>query len=134
MSTVVAKTLTPFCRRIAAVDHHTPLISSQLSSSAHVVVGDGSLASASSPSSQEKGRRVWSKLLLFVPGVNFGLGTWQIFRRQDKVEMLDYRQRRLDLEPIKLTSASSPASLDDLEFRRIVCRDLLDETGSIFGV
>lgn len=28
----------------------------------------------------------WSKLLLFLPGaLTFGLGTWQIFRRQDKV-------------------------------------------------
>jgi surfeit locus 1 family protein len=28
----------------------------------------------------------WSKLLLFLPGaITFGLGTWQIFRRQDKV-------------------------------------------------
>lgn len=37
----------------------------------------------------EKGRgggSRWSKWLLFLPGaITFGLGTWQVFRRQDKV-------------------------------------------------
>lgn len=28
----------------------------------------------------------WSKLFLFAPGaITFGLGTWQLFRRQEKV-------------------------------------------------
>ncbi|GAB2225420.1 hypothetical protein Droror1_Dr00006214 [Drosera rotundifolia] len=133
MSSAVAKTLTPLRRRIAAVNPQNTLIYSQFSSSASVAVGDGSLATASSPSSQEQGRGVWSKLLLFVPGaISFGLGTWQIFRRQDKIEMLDYRRKRLDLDPIRLTSASNSGSSDDLEFRRIVCRGLLDEKRSIF--
>jgi hypothetical protein len=31
-------------------------------------------------------RSRWSKWLLFLPGaITFGLGTWQILRRQDKV-------------------------------------------------
>lgn len=31
----------------------------------------------------------WSKWLLFLPGaITFGLGTWQIFRRQEKVTTL----------------------------------------------
>lgn len=133
MSSAVAKTLTPLRRRIAAVNPQNTLIYSQFSSSASAAVGDGSPATASSPSSQEQGRGVWSKLLLFVPGaISFGLGTWQIFRRQDKIEMLDYRQKRLDLDPIRLTSASNSGSSNDLEFRRIVCRGSLDEKRSIF--
>ncbi|KAI7733274.1 hypothetical protein M8C21_007249 [Ambrosia artemisiifolia] len=38
--------------------------------------------------SQEK-QRGWTRFLLFVPGaITFGLGTWQIFRRQDKMPIL----------------------------------------------
>jgi len=37
-------------------------------------------------SSEKGGPSKWSNLLLFVPGViTFGLGSWQIIRRQDKV-------------------------------------------------
>ncbi|KAK3026258.1 hypothetical protein RJ639_041634, partial [Escallonia herrerae] len=46
-------------------------------------------AISSLPESQENERGSgWSRLLLFVPGaIAFGLGTWQIFRRQDKVNL-----------------------------------------------
>lgn len=38
--------------------------------------------------SDKRERSTWSKLLLFIPGaITFGLGTWQIFRRQDKVKL-----------------------------------------------
>ncbi|OEL26406.1 Surfeit locus protein 1 [Dichanthelium oligosanthes] len=78
----------------------------------------------------------WSKLFLFAPGaITFGLGTWQLFRRQEKIEMLDYRTRRLEMEPVAWNEAASSAALRDpdaLEFRKIVCEGDFDEEKSVF--
>ncbi|KAM0000359.1 hypothetical protein Hdeb2414_s0432g00892361 [Helianthus debilis subsp. tardiflorus] len=83
--------------------------------------------------SQEK-QRGWTRFLLFVPGaITFGLGTWQIFRRQDKVKMLEYRQSRLEMEPIDCKHITpSSENLDSLEFRRIICKGVFDESKSVF--
>ncbi|XWS50847.1 hypothetical protein CRYUN_Cryun12cG0124800 [Craigia yunnanensis] len=95
-------------------------------------------ASASSCSSQslhdkEKGS-TWSRWFLFLPGaITFGLGTWQIFRRQDKIKMLDYRQKRLQMEPLKLNDMPpSSENLESLEFRRVVCKGVFDDGRSIY--
>jgi surfeit locus 1 family protein len=83
-----------------------------------------------------KDASAWSKLFLFAPGaITFGLGTWQLFRRQEKIEMLDYRTRRLDMEPVAWNEATSSAALRDpdaLEFRKIVCEGDFDEEKSVF--
>lgn len=73
-------------------------------------------------------------MLLFVPGaITFGLGTWQIFRRQDKIKMLEFRQNRLGLEPLKSNEiATSSGNFDPLEFRRVQCRGFFDEKKSIY--
>ncbi|KAK1419182.1 hypothetical protein QVD17_28344 [Tagetes erecta] len=86
----------------------------------------------SSSRHQEK-QRGWTRFLLFVPGaITFGLGTWQIFRRQEKVKMLEYRQSRLEMEPINCNVSTSSENLDSLEFRRVVCKGVFDESKSIF--
>ncbi|XP_049394171.1 surfeit locus protein 1 isoform X2 [Solanum stenotomum] len=76
----------------------------------------------------------WSNLLLFVPGViTFGLGSWQIIRRQDKIEMLEYRQNRLRMDPLNCNEVSpSGENVDSLEFCRVLCRGVFDEKKSIF--
>lgn len=72
-------------------------------------------------------------MLLFVPGaIAFGLGSWQIFRRQDKIKMLDYREERLNMEPIQLNAISSAEDPTASEFRRVVCKGTFDEKKSIF--
>ncbi|XVF09434.1 hypothetical protein REPUB_Repub07fG0092400 [Reevesia pubescens] len=94
-------------------------------------------ASSSSSSSQfhykEKGS-TWSRWFLFLPGaITFGLGTWQIFRRQDKIKMLEYRQKRLQMEPLKLNDMPpSSENLETLEFRRVVCKGVFDYGRSIY--
>ncbi|XP_065848546.1 surfeit locus protein 1 [Euphorbia lathyris] len=82
---------------------------------------------------EERGSRL-SKWLLFLPGaLTFGLGTWQIFRRQDKIEMLEYRRKRLEMEPVKFNEISpSSDQLDTLEFRRVACLGVFDEKRSIY--
>lgn len=72
----------------------------------------------------------WSRLVLFIPGVaTFGLGTWQLFRREEKIKMLEYRQNRLASEPIR---GENITSCKDLEFRRVVYKGLFDEKKSIY--
>ncbi|ONK76290.1 uncharacterized protein A4U43_C03F26060 [Asparagus officinalis] len=82
-----------------------------------------------------KERAKWSRSLLFVPGaITFGLGTWQILRRQEKVEMLEYRRKRLEMEPIVWNKeyTSSKYNSDSLEFRRVFCEGYFDEGKSIY--
>ncbi|KAE8723982.1 Surfeit locus protein 1 [Hibiscus syriacus] len=189
--------------------HWVPSSSFYISTSA-----DTAAAAASSSSSfqshhdKEKGSN-WSRWFLFLPGaITFGLGTWQIFRRQDKewvkynaldcsatlpglcrsssvsisfprhiqtwfmlqesikvlflvsnwnvssfrnvsaqlvahvvlicipliaIKMLDYRQKRLEMEPLKLNNMSpSNEILETLEFRRVVCKGVFDNGRSIY--
>ncbi|KAL6645637.1 hypothetical protein ACP70R_017245 [Stipagrostis hirtigluma subsp. patula] len=91
---------------------------------------------APAPSGARKEASAWSKLFLFAPGaITFGLGTWQLFRRQEKIEMLDYRTRRLEMEPVAWNETASSAVLRDpaeLEFRKIVCEGDFDEEKSVF--
>lgn len=47
--------------------------------------------------------------------------------------MLDYREKRLQMKPLKFSSASlSTEELDSLEFRKVVCKGVYDEKKSIF--
>lgn len=52
-----------------------------------------------------------------------------------QIEMLDYRTRRLEMEPVVWNEAASSAALRDpaaLEFRKIVCEGDFDEEKSVF--
>lgn len=83
---------------------------------------------------QGKERSTLAKLLLFVPGaITFGLGTWQIFRRKDKMELLEYTRERLQADPLSCNEIP-PASdnMESLEFRRIVCRGIFDEEKTVY--
>lgn len=54
------------------------------------------------------------------------MATWQI-------DMIEYRKKRLELEPIALNNISpSDGDLTPLEFRRVVCEGVFDETKSIY--
>lgn len=47
--------------------------------------------------------------------------------------MLEYRQNRLGLEPLKSNKiATSSENFDSLEFRRVQCRGFFDEKKSIY--
>ncbi|KAF9671290.1 hypothetical protein SADUNF_Sadunf12G0032000 [Salix dunnii] len=85
------------------------------------------------PQEKESGSGL-SKWLLFLPGaISFGLGTWQVFRRQDKIKMLEYRQGRLAMEPMKFNDISpSSEQFDDLEFRRVACKGVFNDKMSIY--
>ncbi|XP_010551133.1 PREDICTED: surfeit locus protein 1 [Tarenaya hassleriana] len=104
----------------------------QTTSSGSAALGAHPISSA--PAQEDKLGSKWSKLLLFLPGaITFGLGTWQIIRRREKIEMLEYRHQRLKMEPMKLnTEYSSSVNPDALEFRRVACKGVFDEQRSIY--
>ncbi|XP_028764029.1 surfeit locus protein 1 [Neltuma alba] len=117
------------------VAYASPISSSSYSFSSAASVASSSGFQPSPPSSEIEGKSSrWSKWFLFLPGaITFGLGTWQIFRRQEKIKMLDYREKRLQMEPLKFSSASPSAEeLDSLEFRKAVCKGVYDDKKSIF--
>lgn len=47
--------------------------------------------------------------------------------------MLEYRQKRLGMEPLNCNTLLEPnEELDSLEFRKVICRGVFDENKSIF--
>nr|ACU18859.1 unknown [Glycine max] len=102
-------------------------------SSAVVAVSSVSDSDPTLPSSSDSQRKA-SRWLLFLPGaITFGLGTWQIGRREEKIKMLEYREKRLQMEPLKFSSAySSDEELDSLEFRKVVCKGYFDDKKSVY--
>ncbi|KAE8658618.1 Surfeit locus protein 1 [Hibiscus syriacus] len=116
--------------------HWVPSYSFYISTSSDTAAAAAAAAASSSSQSlhdKEKGSK-WTRWFLFLPGaITFGLGTWQIFRRQDKIKVLDYRQKRLKMEPLKL-NGMPPSSeiLETLEFRRVVCKGVFDNGRSIY--
>lgn len=97
-------------------------------------INESPSTSSTQTQSQETKKGRWSKLFLFLPGaITFCLGTWQIFRRREKIAMLEYRQKRLEMEPVKWIEVSpSSKKMDSLEFRRIICKGVFDEDRSIY--
>ncbi|XP_019436742.1 PREDICTED: surfeit locus protein 1 [Lupinus angustifolius] len=124
-------------RRVAATRggvSSTYLLSVRSFSSAAAAATSSASDSHPSASSSSESQGKSSRWLLFLPGaITFGLGTWQIFRRQEKIKMLEYREKRLQMEPLKFSSANpSIEELDSLEFRKVVCKGVFDDKKSIF--
>lgn len=134
MATSISRILVRNLRRSGGSnlpDKWVPAVLSPLSSSFSTSAPS---ATSVNQSQDKEGRSVWAKSLLFVPGaIAFGLGTWQVFRRQEKIKMLEYRQNRLGMEPLKCNEiAPSSASLDSSEFRRVQCKGLFDDKMTIY--
>lgn len=136
-SSSFAKSITKFRPCFSLSGHcSTPLPSSSSSFSSSAVVSstpDPHSSSLSQAQQKQRESRL-SKWLLFLPGaLTFGLGTWQIFRRQEKIELLDYRQKRLLMGPVNINNLLPLENkLDDLEFRRVICKGVFDEKKSIY--
>ncbi|BBN02775.1 surfeit locus 1 family protein [Marchantia polymorpha subsp. ruderalis] len=90
-----------------------------------------------STSTGEGGKR-WrfSMIFLFLPCLTtFGLGSWQLIRRQTKIETLDYKRKRLEEEPVPLGeivgATKTGATVDDLEYRKVICQGVYDGSKSV---
>ncbi|KAM6902228.1 surfeit locus protein 1 [Xenentodon cancila] len=68
--------------------------------------------------------------LLLIPATTFGLGTWQVKRRQWKMGLIDELQRLTTVEPIPLPL--DPHELNDLEYRRVKVRGRYDHSQELY--
>lgn len=87
-----------------------------------------------------------SKLLLLLPvAFTFGLGTWQLQRREWKTKLLNFRQEQLNQTPLSLKdvrdalylrSQQPSEELDtlsaNLEYRKVSCEGTLDLSKACF--
>ncbi|XP_030640741.1 surfeit locus protein 1 [Chanos chanos] len=87
--------------------------------------------SSSTAAQAEKGEDSFLKwFLLLIPATTFGLGTWQVKRRQWKLQMIDDLRSLTTAEPIPLPS--DPMELRDLEYRRVRVRGRFDHSQELY--
>ncbi|XP_021742237.1 surfeit locus protein 1-like [Chenopodium quinoa] len=135
MAASISKTLTRNIRFITTSSSapSLPRFFSTSTASAVSAIDDPTIPQPQPHHQGKQQRGIWSKMFLFLPGaITFGLGSWQIIRRQDKIKTLDYRRERLAMEPIEFNDIASGEKSDTLEFRRVVCRGPFDEKKSIY--
>ncbi|AWP15508.1 putative surfeit locus protein 1 isoform 2 [Scophthalmus maximus] len=87
--------------------------------------------SSSTAASAEKGEDSFLKwFLLLIPATTFGLGTWQVKRRQWKLQLIDELKRLTTAEPIPLPLTAY--ELNNLEYRRVRVRGQYDHTQELY--
>ncbi|XP_003965342.2 surfeit locus protein 1 [Takifugu rubripes] len=85
----------------------------------------------SSSTAAEKGEDSFLKwFLLLIPATTFGLGTWQVKRRQWKMELIDGLTKLTTAEPIPLPI--DPAEFSSLEYRRVKMRGKYDHSKELY--
>jgi len=68
------------------------------------------------------------------------LGSWQLVRREKKIELLNFRRSRFEEEPIALEEAlaltqageETSSTSDALQYRKVYCEGVFDESKSVF--
>lgn len=68
--------------------------------------------------------------LLLIPATTFGLGTWQVKRRQWKMELINELTRLTTAEPVPLPI--DPNELKELEYRRVRVRGRYDHSKELY--
>nr|XP_057919495.1 surfeit locus protein 1 [Doryrhamphus excisus] len=68
--------------------------------------------------------------LLLIPATTFGLGTWQVKRRQWKLQLIDELAKLTSAEPIPLPV--DPHELQQLEYRRVRVRGRYDHAKELY--
>ncbi|XP_060931351.1 surfeit locus protein 1 [Limanda limanda] len=87
--------------------------------------------SSSTAVKAERGEDSFLKwLLLLIPASAFGLGTWQVKRRQWKLQLIYELKRLTTAEPIPLPV--NPDELNQLEYRRVRVRGQYDHSQELY--
>lgn len=87
--------------------------------------------SSSTAAGAEKGEDSFLKwFLLLIPATTFGLGTWQVKRRQWKMQLINELTRLTTAEPIPLPL--DPHELNNLEYRRVMVRGQYDHSQELY--
>uniref|UniRef100_A0A8C7HIE6 SURF1-like protein n=1 Tax=Oncorhynchus kisutch TaxID=8019 RepID=A0A8C7HIE6_ONCKI len=87
--------------------------------------------SSSTAASAAKGEDSFLKwLLLLIPVTTFGLGTWQVKRREWKIKLIAELRSLTSVEPIPLPI--DPLELNNLEYRRVKVRGHYDHSQEMY--
>lgn len=94
-------------------------------------LGFGRLSSSTAAKAAEKGEDSFLKwFLLLIPATTFGLGTWQVKRRQWKLRLIDDLTRLTTADPIPLPL--DPYEINNLEYRRVKVRGRYDHSRELY--
>lgn len=86
---------------------------------------------SSTAAGADKGEDSFLKwFLLLIPATTFGLGSWQVKRRQWKLQLIDELNRLTTAEPIPLPV--DPHELKSLEYRRVRVRGRYDHSQELY--
>ncbi|XP_012695323.2 surfeit locus protein 1 [Clupea harengus] len=77
-----------------------------------------------------EGDSVLKWLLLLIPVTTFGLGTWQMRRRQWKLQLIEELRSLTTAEPVSLPT--DPMELKTLEYRRVTVRGRYDHSQELY--
>nr|CAH0101576.1 unnamed protein product [Daphnia galeata] len=69
--------------------------------------------------------------LLAIPAITFGLGTWQIFRREWKLGVIEHLASRTSAPPIPFQS-SDIEGLSDMEYRKFVLHGTFEHDKEVY--
>ncbi|XP_047425819.1 surfeit locus protein 1 [Mugil cephalus] len=85
----------------------------------------------STAAKEEKGEDSFLKwFLLLIPATTFGLGTWQVKRRQWKMALINDLAQLTNAEPIPLPL--DPLEVNQLEYRRVKVRGRYDHSQELY--
>ncbi|KAM8827804.1 surfeit locus protein 1 [Spinachia spinachia] len=90
----------------------------------------GRLSSSTAARGEEGEESLFKWFLLLIPVTTFGLGTWQVKRRQWKMQLINDLRRLVTAEPIPLPL--DPNELKGLEYRRVKARGQFDHARELY--
>nr|XP_033502739.1 surfeit locus protein 1 [Epinephelus lanceolatus] len=93
-----------------------------------ITFGRQSSSTAAGAESGEDSFLKW--FLLLIPFTTFGLGTWQVKRRQWKIQLINELKGLTTAEPIPLPL--DPLELNSLEYRRVKVRGWYDHSKELY--
>lgn len=79
---------------------------------------------------REQSKDPMKYVLLVIPAAAFGLGTWQVYRREWKLNLIKMLQEKTSADPIDLPDDLS--LLEDLEYRKVKTRGAFDHSRELF--
>ncbi|RVE65992.1 hypothetical protein OJAV_G00122240 [Oryzias javanicus] len=94
------------------------------------LLGFGRLSSSTAVKADKTEDSFLKWFLLLIPATTFGLGTWQVKRRQWKMGLIDELHRLTTEEPIPLPL--DPSEVDKLEYRRVRVRGRYDHSKELY--
>ncbi|CAK6433490.1 unnamed protein product [Pipistrellus nathusii] len=87
-------------------------------------------SAAEAPAAKAEDDSFLQWFLLLMPATAFGLGTWQVQRRQWKLKLISELESRIMAEPVPLPA--DPMELKDLEYRPVKVRGHFDHSKELY--